>query len=104
MRKTGDERGPLSKMATEDLSVVSKLTAASEVSSTDPRLSLSTITIAKRKSTLLAGHRRNSMTTMDLSEEEQRQFNMILEDGEIKRVTKYLKDANVLLVDKTTHS
>ena len=44
------------------------------------------------------------MTTMDLSEEEQRQFNMILEDGEIKRVTKYLKDANVLLVDKTTHS
>ena len=44
------------------------------------------------------------MTTMDLSQEEQIQLNAIQEDGEIQRVAKYLKEAKVILVDKTTRS
>ena len=87
---------------TDDSSVVSKLTTTSGMSAMSaPRLSLQSITTAKRKSTLL---RRNSMTTMDLSQEEQIQLNAIQEDGEIQRVAKYLKEAKVILVDKTTRS
>jgi hypothetical protein len=90
----------------DDSSVVSKLTAASGLSLLTPKrsLSISSVTIAKRKGSFMAGGRRSSkLTATELSDEEELQLATIQGDPEIVRIRDLFTDSNVILLDKTTH-